>query len=215
MAIKMSPVAKEKNTRERLLVSAADVFARKGFRDATIAEICKNAGANIASANYYFGDKTHLYAEAWRMSFERLIAQYPADGGIDPSAGIEERMRGRILSVLHRISHPQSYAFDILHKEMANPTGLLDVVIRDSVEPIRKGFLSLIRELVGEEVPEKRVWLCLRSILSQCFDLLVTLRRKPVCRDSEELEWTKDIDGLADHILHFSLAGIREVCRPK
>ncbi|WP_028325279.1 CerR family C-terminal domain-containing protein [Desulfatirhabdium butyrativorans] len=215
MAIKMSHAAKEKNTRDRLLESAAEVFARKGFRDATIAEICKNAGANVASANYYFGDKTRLYAEAWRISFEYLIAQYPADGGIDSGAGIEERMRGRILSVLHRISHPQSYAFDILHKEMANPTGLLDVVIRDSVEPIRKGFLNLLRELVGEEVPEKRIWLCLRSVLAQCFDLLVTMRRKPVCRDAQELEWTRDIDGLADHILRFSLAGIREVCRSK
>lgn len=211
----MTHILKEKNTRDRLLESAVEVFARKGFRDATIAEICQKAGANIASANYYFGDKTHLYAEAWRMSFEHLIARYPADGGIDSSAGIEERMRGRILSVLHRISHPQSYAFDILHKEMANPTGLLDVVIRDSVEPIRKGFLNLLRELVGEEVPEKRIWLCLRSVLAQCFDLLVTMRRKPVCRDTQELEWTRDIDGLADHILRFSLAGIREVCKLK
>ena len=49
--------------RERLLETALEVFARKGFHDATVAEICKKARANVASINYYFGGKEALYAE--------------------------------------------------------------------------------------------------------------------------------------------------------
>jgi len=55
-------------TREKLLVAASDVFVEKGFRDATVADICNRAAANISAVNYYFGSKEALYQESWRHS---------------------------------------------------------------------------------------------------------------------------------------------------
>ena len=49
-------------TRQRLLEAGLEVFARDGFRGATIERICRRAGANIAAAHYHFGDKRRLYA---------------------------------------------------------------------------------------------------------------------------------------------------------
>jgi TetR/AcrR family transcriptional regulator, regulator of cefoperazone and chloramphenicol sensitivity len=59
-------------TRKRLLAAAGRVFAEKGYRDATIAEICRLAGTNIASVNYHFSDKESLYREASRFNEEDL-----------------------------------------------------------------------------------------------------------------------------------------------
>jgi AcrR family transcriptional regulator len=57
----MKPAEKqESGTRGQLLKSACKVFAEKGYREATIAEICEKAGANIAAVNYYFRDKESL-----------------------------------------------------------------------------------------------------------------------------------------------------------
>ena len=53
-------------TRERVLTAASEIFAEKGYRDATVSEICEAADANIASVNYHFGDKESLYDEVWR-----------------------------------------------------------------------------------------------------------------------------------------------------
>ena len=48
------------NTRQRVLEAAGEVFAERGFRAATVREICQRAKANLAAVNYHFGDKERL-----------------------------------------------------------------------------------------------------------------------------------------------------------
>src|SRR5579872_740133 len=55
-------------TREKLIEAAGRVFAEKGYQGATVREICRQAGANVASVNYTFGDKLGLYTEVLRQS---------------------------------------------------------------------------------------------------------------------------------------------------
>jgi AcrR family transcriptional regulator len=45
------------DTATRVLNAAGLIFAEKGFKDATVREICSAAGVNLASVNYYFRDK--------------------------------------------------------------------------------------------------------------------------------------------------------------
>jgi TetR/AcrR family transcriptional regulator, regulator of cefoperazone and chloramphenicol sensitivity len=207
----------DRDTQARLLKSACEVFAEKGYRDATLAEICDRANANIAAANYYFRDKATLYAEAWRQSFQRSLEIYPADGKVSPAAPPEERLRGRIQSILQRIADPQSYEFDILYKELVNQTGLLTDVMQESIEPIRRGLFVLMRELLGEKATDLQVQLCQMSIRAQCFDLIIREQRRKKSPEGKKLSGPPfldvDVAVLADHILRFSLAGIREIRR--
>jgi AcrR family transcriptional regulator len=55
-------------TRDKLLDVAGRIFADRGYRAATIREICVAAGANVAAVNYHFGDKLGLYTEAVQQS---------------------------------------------------------------------------------------------------------------------------------------------------
>ena len=205
----------DRDTQARLLKSACEVFAEKGYREATLAEICERANANIAAANYYFRDKATLYAEAWRRSFQRSLEVYPADGNVPPDAPPEERLRGRIQSILQRIADPQSFEFDILYKELVNQTGLLTDVMQESIEPIRRGLFVLMRELLGENASDLQVQLCQMSIRSQCFDLIIRERRRKRFPEGKKYSVPTfpdvDVAVLVDHILRFSLAGIREI----
>jgi AcrR family transcriptional regulator len=201
----------------RLLESACEVFAEKGYRDGTVAEICERAGANIAAVNYYFGSKDSLYVDAWRLSFQRSLEKYPADGGVAASASAEERLRGRISSIIRRFSDPQSHEFDMMHKELANPTGLLSEVQQQTVEPLRRGLGNVIREMLGEKATEQEVLLCQMSIRAQCFDKLFRerLRKTSIQEDAGTAILAENIsvDAIIEHVTRFSLAGIREVRR--
>src|SRR3990172_6788460 len=115
-------------TYNSLLSAAAEVFADKGYRDATIAEICERAMANIAAVNYHFGDKETLYREAWRYSFSESIKVHPPDGGVSGDARPEERLRGQIVALLPRVADRDNKEFLIVQMEFANPTGLLNEI---------------------------------------------------------------------------------------
>ena len=75
----MTATAKE-TTKQKLIKSAINVFAEKGFRDATVRQIVKQAGtANINAVNYYFGSKEQLYKQILEMIFAEYDRQVPTD----------------------------------------------------------------------------------------------------------------------------------------
>jgi AcrR family transcriptional regulator len=202
-------------TRRNLLKAASEIFAKKGFRDATIAEICRQAKANVAAANYHFGGKEALYVESWRFAFEKSLKTYPPDGGVAAYASVEDQLRGRILAIMRRVIDPQSYELDIFYNEMSNPTGLLADAVQQSIEPIFRGFAAIVRELLGKQHAEQQVRLCLMSIRAQCFGPLMRERRRKIASPDPlpvSSEWNlDDLETLVDHVTRFSLAGIREI----
>lgn len=205
------------DTQARLLKAACKVFSEKGYHLAKIAEICELAGTNIAAVNYYFRSKENLYVQAWRDAFNRSIAAYPPDGGVDPGAPPEERLRGKILSLMRRIADPDNQEFEIVQKELAQPTGILAEVIRDTLEPIRSDTEKLVRELLGSGASEEDVALCEMSIIAQCLQPLAHQRHlKALSRVKPDAEYpllALDVERMADHVFRFSLAGIREIRR--
>jgi AcrR family transcriptional regulator len=201
-------------TRQRLLAAAAEVFAAKGFREATHAEICRKAGANTAAINYHFGSKEELYVAAWKHAFEESLKAHPPDGGVGPGMPASERLRGRILSFMDRIADPNNHEVEIMHREMANPTGLLARVLPRALEPMQQDARAIIRELLGAGATEQKVSFCVMSLMGQCFAPMLHLRHARRNRDAPRppgppLEFR--VEELADHVTRFSLAGIRGI----
>jgi len=197
-------------TRAHLLEAAREVFAGKGYRDATIAEICQRAGANIAAVNYHFGSKEHLYVESWRLAFHRSLEVHPPDGGVADDAPPEARLRARVGALLRRIVDERSCEFAIICTELANPTGLLHEAMREAIRPLREKMTALVRELLGPHASETQVRFCQVSLLSQCLDVMMRRRLAGRMGKDGPIRIT-DIDAYADHVVAFSLAGLRAV----
>jgi len=209
MRIRRKGVAK---TAKSLLAAASDVFATKGYRDATIAEICERAKANIAAVNYHFGDKETLYTEAWRHSFSESLKAHPPDGGVSDAAPPEERLRGQVVALLRRIADEDNREFFIVQKELANPTGLLNKVMRVELRPLHEKMETLVRELLGPRTSDMQVRFCAISIISQCINPMVAIKsRKEKREDKDSPPGVDDIEAYSRHVVQFSLAGIRTV----
>jgi AcrR family transcriptional regulator len=195
-------------TRQHLLAAAGKCFAEKGFWETTNADICKEANINTAAVNYHFSSKDNLYIEAWRYSFERSMNTYPPDGGVAPEAGAEEKLHGRILAIMQRIGDPDNYETEIIHKEMANPTGLLTETMHKVIKPIDDEMKDIIWELLGSAANEQNIQFCVMSIMSQCFGPMLRLRHARAGFVPSGLPYEFDVEALAEHVTAFSLAGI-------
>jgi AcrR family transcriptional regulator len=199
-------------TRKSLLDAACEIFAQKGYRDTTIAEISKLADTNIASVNYHFGNKETLYAEAWRCAFHESLKAHPPDGGVSDNALVEERFRAHVKATIGRLADKNNKEFWFVQREFANPTGLLEEVMRKEINPLQKKTEGLVRELLGPLVSDTDVKFCEISIISQCVNPMVVGSKLP----GENTQKAgppkiKDINGYVEHVVKFSLAGIQAV----
>lgn len=205
------PQIKPEKTRDRLLVAACRIFAEKGFQDATIAEICEQAKTNIASVNYHFRDKETLYLESWRFAFNQELAQHPPDGGVGNDAPAEQRLAGRIKSMIGRVADDDSYSFAIIHKEMAQPTRLLADILEKEINPQRLQMFGLLKECLGHAASEQQIQYCHASIMGQCFQLLRLKQMQSARPRRAHPSDLSDINAFAEHVVQFSLAGIQAI----
>jgi TetR/AcrR family transcriptional regulator, regulator of cefoperazone and chloramphenicol sensitivity len=209
--MKISRAATAK-TRGKLLAAAAQIFAEKGFRDTTIAEISLRAGTNIAAVNYHFGSKKALYCESWRHAFAKALEAHPPDGGVAAEAPAEERLRGQVMALLRRVADKNNRDFWFIHREIANPTGLLDKVMRKELRPLQQQTERTVRELLGPWVAEREARFCEMGIISQCVNPMVVPHRFNRGGKRRDGPWrVEDIEAYARHVVTFSLAGIGAV----
>ncbi|SHF95477.1 transcriptional regulator, TetR family [Desulfacinum infernum DSM 9756] len=193
-------------TRQRLLDAACRVFAEKGYKAARVADICRRARANVAAVNYHFGNKAALYVEAWKYAFslgKPTAADIPAH--LDP----EERLRAFVRRFLRHVVEPDaSHLFMRLYfMELIHPTGLVNEIWQQLIEPHRRVLLRILADLLGKDPSDPQVLFCELSVVGQCRAACMLRHR--------DLEYLLDapvtddlVDRLTDHITRFSLAGI-------
>ncbi len=214
----MKPVTTKStaDTRQRVLNSAIKVFAEKGFRDATVADICDRAGANVASVNYYFRDKESLYDEVWRGASAVAAGTFPLDTGISPDSTPEERLEVFVTAMLSRVltQGPEAQFSTIMVRELADPTSALPHIVDEVVRPTAEHVMGILRELLGPDCPDEQVHCCMLSVVSQC--LFLSFNRPIRARLLGGQDFSeKHIPILARHVAQFSLAGIRALASPE
>lgn len=205
----MQAVAASSDTRRRLLEAAGEVFAERGFRDATIREIVARAGANIAAVNYHFRDKAGLYAEVLEHFARESVKRHPAHQGLPAGAPAEARLRAFVRALLGRVFDDGHQAVHgrLMAREMVEPTAALGPLVDRVIRPLYDRLRGILRELLGPRTPEARLRRAAKSVVGQC------LFYKHCAAVLERLEGpaprsARAVDALADHITAFSLRGL-------
>jgi AcrR family transcriptional regulator len=209
-------VPNQDETRQQLLEAAGEVFADAGFRDATVREICRRAGANIAAVNYHFGDKEQLYVEVLRYSHGKTVEKYPPLLGLPENAAPEKKLRAFVFSLLLRIfdTGPNSWHGRLMAREMIEPSPALDSLIEERIRPMSAQLFQIVANILNRPVTDDCVRLCAFSVVSQCTFYKhcnpVMLRLYP----KSEMD-AAQVESTADHITKFSLAALKTFVNKK
>jgi len=196
-------------TRDKLLDVAGRIFADRGYRAATIREICVAAHANIAAVNYHFGDKLGLYTEVVHQSM-RMAELEAMHNALDQQAPPEVILRSVIrvrLRGICRNDRPDWY-FRILMHEMAQPTPALRQLIDKVGRPTFERMLGLIGGMIDLPPTADKSRLCAVSVMGQ---IMIYVFSQPLLMGVwPELKLTlEQVDLIADHIADFSLSYIQ------
>jgi TetR/AcrR family transcriptional regulator len=106
---------RERN-RQRILDASIEIFARKGFDGASIAEIAESSGLPKANVYYYFASKAEIYSTI----IDNLIAEWDAalehiDIDRDPADALAGYIRAKMEFSYKRTAQSKMFANEIVH----------------------------------------------------------------------------------------------------
>lgn len=202
----------DQETRQRLFDAAAQLFSERGYDNVPIRDICAAANANVAAVNYYFHDKWGLYKELIQVIVEESQKMIEEIHTSPPGTPPEERLRKYVLGFLQHglTSDKAPWRARLMGRETVDPTPGLDLFIDGVIRPNSARVSALIAELMGLPPTDWRVGACVGSVQTQ----IVGYFGPVVTRLVPDLKFTPEvIEGIANHITKFSLAGIRAVAQ--
>jgi AcrR family transcriptional regulator len=189
-----------------LLAAAQEVFAEHGYEGATVRDICRAAGANIAAINYYFGDKERLYIEAVKHA-HTCAARMESFPVPPPGTPPVEKLRVFLREMVTRMHAPASpSAMKLMMREMADPGKAAHVVVTEFIQPVAFALREILRELLPH-LDEAHLLMTGCSVIGQC---LFYRQNRPV----SELIFGKaafealDVNSVAEHVTRFTLAAL-------
>jgi AcrR family transcriptional regulator len=200
------------STRQRLLETAGEMFAEHGYDNATVREICRRAGSNVAAVNYHFGDKEGLYAAVLEFADETAEQVAPLATELAGELTPEQRLHAFVRSLLLRMlgQGPKAWHVKLMAREMVDPTSALERVIERSYRPHFERLQAIVRDLVEGEMDAATLRLTVMCVVGQCVHFYHA--RPVISRLQPELKYRpEDIEMLAAHVTRFSLAALKHL----
>lgn len=142
-----------KETREKLLQTAMELFAKHGIDGVSTRDLVKASGVNLCSINYYFGTKQKLYEAILDDVVEKIVSLVTAKQIPLQSQGLSaleeiKAFAGNLLELLcsDTISSVQA---ELLIKEIISPTTAYNKLYQQVIEPLHKRLTGLVMQMTG------------------------------------------------------------------
>jgi AcrR family transcriptional regulator len=199
-------------TRERLLAAATRLFAQHGFGAVSVRDIARAARANVAAVNYHFDGKLGLYRAVVHSAVQAMRAGDAAFLVASADASPEEQLRTYVLGYLPRIASSDdrtAWIHDLMRHETSEPTPLAPWIAEHGIMPRFEYLCGVVAKLLDCKPNDKRVVHCVMSIMAQCLFF-----RPDRFRTAAFKGWPlsgAELSAVADHIIEFSLAGIKGI----
>ena len=198
-------------TERRLLEAAAQVFADRGFEHATVREVCRRAGANVAAVNYHFESKERLYLETIRAAMRLCHGTDTAaflEFAARPGLSKEERLLGLVRRFAMNLlgEHPEWHT-RLIFQEMNRPTQATAVIVEEFLSPALPGDARGDRAVPRRDADDETLALHVMSLTGQVLyhRVAAPVALRLLGRDAYDAPLVARV---AEHIAGFTLAAL-------
>lgn len=193
-------------TRQHLLDIAGQLFAERGFADATSKEICERAGTPMASVNYHFGSREALYEAALVEAHRQIV-------GLDELVALAADLsdpREQLRAVLSRFvglaTHTGTpWGFRLMLREVLSPSKAIPALIESTVRPKAAFMLKMIGEVLGVDPATPVVQRAVMFSVLPCIALMIAPKQ---IQAAVLPAVATDKDALAEDFVRFVIAGL-------
>ncbi len=202
-------------TKKRILEAAGEIFGTKGFKDATIRTIAKDAKVNIAAINYHFRDKEGLYGAVLEEVFHLGFTRFPANMDLAANADPQQRLKAFIRAMFYRLQSKEGWGGiggrgRLIARELLDPSPAFEAVLDRYIKPHKDMLVAIIIDIMGTDPGPEKLMPCAISIIGQCIYYALA---SPVIRkiSADNAPTEENLDRLAEFVWLFSLGGIAKI----
>jgi AcrR family transcriptional regulator len=150
------------STREALLDAAERIFADKGVRGASLREITRVAGANVASIHYHFGSKEDLVREVISRRLEPLNRRRLdlLDAFLSAEPAPRARLRGILTAFIDPVlemrwadESASKHFARLMGRAITDPMEDLQQVLHEAFAEVFERFLGALADTLPDLSP--------------------------------------------------------------
>jgi AcrR family transcriptional regulator len=193
-------------TKQHLLDVAGQVFAERGFADATSKEICARAGVNMAAVNYHFGGRGPLYEAVLVEAHQHLLQMEDMQAVMAQQVPAEQKLATILGGIVRRaVGEHAHWGVKVVLRELMAPTVHAPALVHKAIAPKAMLMLGLVSEIIGLPPGSPGLQRGLFFLMSPCLSLLMApqaMREKlfPAIND--------DPEAVAADMVRYALAGL-------
>jgi AcrR family transcriptional regulator len=171
---------KSERAKARLLEAAVRIFGEKGLKGATVREIAKAAGQNVAAIGYYFGSKERLYdaiIEGIVREFHHALGDFLQQ--IDELERLQRPDPARALAVLKAflgavylrvLSRREALPIArLIVREQLGPTPAFEILYHKAFRQLHTRLCFLVGVVLGRDPREPQTILRTHMIMGQVY----------------------------------------------
>ncbi|MDQ0012494.1 AcrR family transcriptional regulator [Variovorax boronicumulans] len=197
-------------TRLHILETAGQLFAERGFADATSKEICTRAGTNMAAINYHFNGRDGLYEAVLIEAHRQVVSIDELASLASESSDPRLKLRAFLTHLIEMGGQPKApWGFRVVLREALSPSPALPMMIKRAVLPKAKLLRGLLGAIVGLPDDHPAVQRALLFTVLPCIVMMVA----PKDLGNKVLPALKDTQALADDLMRYVLAGLDAVAK--
>ena len=204
-------VDKQKNTEEKILKAAEEVFVKKGLDGARMQEIADTAGINKALLHYYYRTKEKLFEKVFKTAFSLFVPRIQK--AITKQTNLFEFIEIFASSYIDLLGKNQFIPGFVMGELRRNPNWVVSI-FKDTIGSDRVNLLSQLREIIEDHVekglirPIEPIHLLVNIVALCIFPIIAKPIIQGVMMD-ENTDYSKFTKERKKHVIDFIINSIK------